>query len=274
LDTIFGAWEDAFAGYARTWSRQEFERDMRRRGYVASLSFGAFDDDKLVSFTLNGIGQFNGTRTAYDTGTGTIQDYRGLGLATRIFDRSVPYLRQAGIEQYLLEVLQTNSAAISIYTKSGFAIRRELNYFIQDVDDLFAVHRSFPADCLISDTDLIGIQAMTDAWDYEPSWQNSLDAIGRAPDHFVIKGAFVENEMVGYVVIEPGSGDITQLSVRRDYRRLGIGSGMLHALLRCNVANRVKVVNTDHRCAAIIPFLESNGIRRTGAQFEMIKRLD
>ena len=47
-----------------------------RRGYVPKLSFAAFDNGKIVAFTLNGIGMFNGIRTAYDTGTETVKEYR------------------------------------------------------------------------------------------------------------------------------------------------------------------------------------------------------
>lgn len=47
-----------------------------RRGYESRLSFAAFADGEIVAFTLNGVGQFNGIPTAYDTGTGTVKDYR------------------------------------------------------------------------------------------------------------------------------------------------------------------------------------------------------
>lgn len=41
-----------------------------RRGYEPRLSFAVFDEGRIVAFTLNGIGLFNGVKTAYDTGPG------------------------------------------------------------------------------------------------------------------------------------------------------------------------------------------------------------
>src|SRR3954467_14255981 len=95
FDELYGAFNLAFQDYDRTWTRDEFEKLLRRRGYEATMSFGAFDGDRLVSFTLNGAGLHNGKQTAYDTGTGTIKEYRGKGLATMIFNKSLPYFRQA-----------------------------------------------------------------------------------------------------------------------------------------------------------------------------------
>jgi ribosomal protein S18 acetylase RimI-like enzyme len=104
---------------------------LKRRGFNPDLSFAAFDNNEIVSFTFNGIGNFNGIPTAYDTGTGTLKSHRGKGLATQIFEYSIPYLREAGIRQYLLEVLQHNTKAVSVYKNLGFKTSREFNYFAQ-----------------------------------------------------------------------------------------------------------------------------------------------
>ena len=90
----------------------------------------------MVSFTLNGIGSFGGIKTAYDTGTGTIENFRGQGLATKIFQHSVPSLKEAGISQYLLEVLQHNLKAVSVYKKQGFLVSREFNYFVEKMENV------------------------------------------------------------------------------------------------------------------------------------------
>jgi ribosomal protein S18 acetylase RimI-like enzyme len=81
------------------------------------LSFGAFKNEDLLAFTFNGIGEYHGIKTAYDTGTGTLKEYRGQGLAKCIFQHSLPFLEEAGIRQYLLEVLQHNEGAVALYKK-------------------------------------------------------------------------------------------------------------------------------------------------------------
>lgn len=106
FDTLFEGFSNAFSDYEIHFDKNEVQFMLIRRGYVPHLSFAAFDNGKIVSFTLNGIGLFNGIPTAYDTGTGTVKSFRGRGIAGEIFKYSLPYLKEAGIRQYLLEVLQ------------------------------------------------------------------------------------------------------------------------------------------------------------------------
>jgi len=105
---LFEAFQEAFKGYEMQLTQAELLKMLHRRGFTPKLSFGAFSGEKLVSFTFNGTGSFNNILTAYDTGTGTIEEYRGKGLASRIFEYSIPHLKSAGISQYLLEAIQSN----------------------------------------------------------------------------------------------------------------------------------------------------------------------
>ena len=79
LDELFGAFEQAFADYEIQIDKDEHLAMLKRRGFNPTLSFAAFDGSKIVSFTCNGIGNFYGVPTAYDTGTGTLKEYRGKG---------------------------------------------------------------------------------------------------------------------------------------------------------------------------------------------------
>jgi len=69
FDSLFHAFNLAFADYEVQVNQQELRVMLNRRGFVPALSFGLFDNDRLVAFTLNGIGEYNGKMTAYDTGT-------------------------------------------------------------------------------------------------------------------------------------------------------------------------------------------------------------
>ena len=108
FETIFHGFKKAFADYEIHFEKEEVRSMLKRRGYNPQLSFAAFDNDEIVAFTLNGTGTFNGVLTAYDTGTGTIKQYRGQSIAGKIFTHSLPFLKESGISQYLLEVLQNN----------------------------------------------------------------------------------------------------------------------------------------------------------------------
>lgn len=273
FDTIFEAFNQAFADYEIQLNREQLQAMLERRGFNPDLSFAAFEGDRIVAFTLNGIGNFNGIPTAYDTGTGTLKEYRGKGLATGIFEYSIPYLRKAGIKQYLLEVLQHNTKAVSVYRNLGFETTREFCYFVQKVEEISNEVKEADFPFSIKQIDIEKFPSISDFWDFYPSWQNSIESIKRADKGFVSMGVFTENRLMGYCVFEPASGDVTQIAVDRQYRRKGVASLLLQEIVRLNKNDTVKIVNTDISCSSISGFLKAKNIAIKGKQFEMIRKI-
>ncbi len=272
FDELFRAFNLAFADYEVQVNEVQLKTMLKRRGFDPELSFAAFNDnDDIMAFTLNGIGHFNRIATAYDTGTGTLKEHRGKGLATAIFEASLPFLKNKGIGQYLLEVLQHNTKAVSIYNRLGFEINREFYYFIQNNDEIGNEMKS--CDFTVEKIDISAIDEFSDFHDFHPSWQNSTEAINRAPDDFVALGVSMERKIIGYCVFEPLSGDIAQIAIDRPYRRKGAGTLLLREAVNHNKYQTVKVVNTDISCSSITGFLKANNIDIKGKQFEMIKKI-
>lgn len=271
LDTLFEAFDQAFAEYEVRLDKRQFQTLLKRRGFDPDLSFAAFDVDRIVAFTCNGIGNFNGALTAYDTGTGTLKEYRGQGLATKVFEHSLPYLRKADISQYLLEVLQHNTKAVSVYRNIGFEATREFNYFRQENQKIRRELKDTL--CAVRPIDINDHYLISSFWDFEPSWQNSLEAIRRSPEGFISLGAFDGEKPVGYCVFEPTSGDITQIGVDKPCRRKGIASLLLHKMIEQSECNFLKVINTDVGCGSITGFLQAKNIALSGKQFEMMRKI-
>lgn len=273
FETMFRAFSQSFADYEIRINAEELKSMWKRRGFNPALSFAAFEEENIVAFTFNGIGNFNGHRMAYDTGTGTLKEYRGQGLATKIFEHSIPYLREAGISYYLLEVLQHNTKAISVYRNIGFEVTRELNYFIWKNEDMSneAVNTKVP--CSIERINIEEYRSVSDFWDFYPSWQNSFESIQRASEGFVCLGAFADGNLAGYCVFEPDSGDITQIAVAKPFRRKRIASLLLHEASKHNKAAKTKLLNADVSCNSIVDFLKAKNIELSGRQYEMIKKI-
>lgn len=271
FDTIFEAFQQAFADYELQQDKEQLRNMLKRRGFTPELSFAAFEGKEIVAFTFNGIGSFDGIPTAYDTGTGTLKEYRGRGLATQIFEYSIPHLKDKGIKQYLLEVLQHNSKAVSVYRKLGFEVTREFNYFNQKNEEITigSVNTTFQ----IKPINIENFPEIPAFWDFYPSWQNSFESVQRSLDGFVCLGAFSDEKLIGYCVFELASGDITQIAVDKEYRRKGIASMLLKEITKLNKYNSIKVINTDILCNSITTFLQSKNIAQKGTQFEMIKKL-
>ena len=273
FESLFIAFNEAFSNYEIQINKEELRIMLKRRGFMPKLSFGAFEDEKLIAFTLNGIGLFNGVKTAYDTGTGTIKEYRGQGIASDIFTHSLPFLKDAGISQYLLEVLQHNTNAVSVYKKLGFNISREFNYYTQNSKQVKPYSKNLPAGCYFKEIDLDHKEQLMQFWDFTPSWQNNFEAIMRKITDFKTIGLYKDNTPIGYCIFEPTSGDVTQIAVDKPHRRQGIASALLNEMLKHSECSSIKVVNTEISCNAMTAFLESNGIPLKGKQFEMIKKL-
>lgn len=273
FEIIFRAFSQSFADYEIQISAEELKGMWKRRGFDPALSFAAFEGENIVAFTFNGIGNYNGQRMAYDTGTGTLKEYRGQGLATKIFEYSIPYLREAGIDYYLLEVLQHNTKAVSVYRNIGFEVTRELNYFIWQNEDMIneAVTAKIP--CSIERINMAEHHSVSDFWDFYPSWQNSFESIQRANEDFVCLGAFVDGKLVGYCVFEPNSGDIAQIAVAKPFRRKRIASLLLYEASKYNKAVKTKLLNADISCDSIVDFLKAKNVELSGRQYEMVKKI-
>lgn len=273
FDELFEAFEQAFADYEVQLNKAELLAMLKRRGFEPKASFGAFDGNKTVSFTCNGTGNFYGTPTAYDTGTGTLKEFQGKGLATQVFKYSIPYLKALGIKEYLLEVLQHNTGALSVYQKLGFEVTREFYYFKLKNNQINPSNRTLDFPYTLKPIKIDEYNSIPRFWDFKPSWQNSMEAIERSIEDFICLGVFSEDNLIGYGVFEPTSGDVTQIAVDKQYRRRGVGSLLFQKMLESNKHSSLKIINTDIECHSITTFLQSKNIEPAGKQFEMIKRL-
>ena len=270
FDALFDAFSKAFADYEIHFDKSEVHSMLTRRGYVPELSFGAFDNGKIVSFTLNGIGLFNDIPTAYDTGTGTIKEYRGCGIAGEIFKYSLPYLKEAGIRQYLLEVLQNNHKAIAVYRKMQFDTTREFDCFRQSISEIVNLHdfkSSIPL--RIESIDINVIKDTQSFCDFYPSWQNSIESIERGVSDLTCIGAFDLEKLVGFSVFDRNSGDLAQIAVKHSCRRHGVASRLLSEVIKQVSTDFIKIINVPSDNLSLPSFLKSKNIPLVNKQFEM-----
>lgn len=251
FDAIHAAFLSAFSDYVVPFSltREQLDEMLTRRGWVPEASVAAFDEDRIVAFTLNGV---EGER-GYDSGTGVVPSHRRHGLARQLMQASERLLRERGCSEYVLEVLEANERAAKLYLSEGFVISRGLQCWrLEQAGDPLPL----PA----------GI-AHPEWWDVQPSWQNSSASIARARDARLTLG-----DEDGYVIVFPGNGDVPQLAVRPEARRRGIGTRLLRAAATA-AGKPLRIMNVDERDAGTAAFLESAGATKFVRQLEMIKRL-
>ena len=272
---IHRAFEAAFSDYIEdvSLSSRQLQGVLERRGFSSELSFGAFEAGEIVGFIVNGIGTWNGIPTAYDCGTGVIKEFRQQGIASRIFDQSLPVLRQKGISQYLLEVIKTNHGAVELYRKSGFSVSREFDYWVSAAGALAVPPVALPPGMSIKPMETPDWNELATFWDYQPSWQNSVDSVSRRLDDMTLLGVYRQDAVVAYACMENESGDLPQLAVQPDFRRSGLATALIDQLLSRVDPPDLRVINS---CANSMPmkhFLLNLGMDPGHGQYEMILKL-
>ena len=272
LETIHEAFTNAFLDYVEPFnlSYEQLKYMLERRGCDLNLSFGAFNGDQLVSFTLNGIGNWDGQLTAYDTGTGTVKEFRKQGLAKNIFNESLPVLKEHNINQYILEVIKSNTGAFELYKKAGFKITREFDYFVSNKDKIKMTESKLDDKFEIREIEKLEWNTFKTFWDFQPSWQNSIDSIERKIKHFKILGVFENEKVVGYGMIEKHTGDIPQLAVDKEYRRKGLATTLMDNLIQHSENQLVKFINSCANSISFRKFTESLNLEPGEGQYEMI----
>jgi ribosomal protein S18 acetylase RimI-like enzyme len=262
FDAIYVAFAEAFSDYVvpLQLTREQLREMVTRRGWVPSASAAVFEDERIVAFTLNAV---EGNR-GYDTGTGVVPTHRRRGLARRTLKVSYELLRAHEVNEYVLEVLDQNVGAAAMYRDEGFVVSRRLQSWRychperSEGSSDAQPGRSF------------GVFAPQDDntfCDVLPSWQNSTASISRARDHHVTLG-----DDDGYVIVFPNTGDVPQLAVRREARRRGIGTRLLHAAAT-TAGKPLRLINIDESDRGIAAFLEAAGAAHLVRQLEMIKRV-
>lgn len=279
FEEIYEAFNNAFSDYTEPFNKTlpELSYMVERRGYQPKLSFGAFSKGALVSFVLNGVGTWHDQPTAYDTGTGTIKEFRHQGLGTRILEKSIPILRESGIQQYLLEVIRINTPACKLYMGANFEVTREFDYYVASTSDII-IDKSKLRSCYrvvaLEGPDWVVFKSF---WDFEPSWQNSIDSVTRKLSHFTFIGVSMEDDKEGnilaYAILEAETGDVAQFAVSKEHRRRGLGMILLDHLIRITTIPSIKFINLERTYLPFKNFLEKCSIKPGHGQFEMIRRM-
>ena len=269
---IYQTWKLAFAEYQVDMSYLTMDRMISRMKMDRvdfNLSVGAYSGNKMCGFLINGYDKIGNEFAAFDAGTGIIPEYRGHGIAGKMFDFALRKLKERGIQKYILEVIQENLPAIKAYQKAGFEIAREFNCYKIDTSNFISKIENFEITIApIEKEDLFNYFNFND---WQISWEYNHSAILNIKEDLIINGAFLNGECVGFIVYNPVLHWIFNLAVRKEYSKNGIGSTLLSHLINKikGSANVVKFNNVPPE-NKMCEFLEKRGFKIYTTQYEMI----
>lgn len=269
FDTFNEAYSDYLYQFALT--EDQFNNHLTLNGVDLDRSVGMIDDGKLVGFSLNGFGDWDGLPTVYDAGTGVIPSQRRRGVSNEMFALMDKVFPSQGFRQMLLEVISANLPAIKLYERLGFETTRELA-LLECVDEP-AYPSEDPNGVDFAEIEQPDWDELAKMCEGTPSWQNSNEAIDRSRHFKTILGAFVSGECVGFAAFSTSVGRLAQIAVRADQAGRGIASAFVKRMRHmADPAKPLQVVNSPRNIDSAVKFFEKLGFREKLVQFEMIKQ--
>ncbi len=269
---LYNAFIEAFSDYVFPFALTEtqFRNHILLNAVDLDATVGCIIDGKLVGFSLNGFGDWEGRSTIYDAGTGVIPTMRRNGISEEMFEMMLPIFKGKGVQQCLLEVITTNKNAIALYNKLGFSSTRELA--LLQCDGKLKADAALPPGveiCKIAEADWDLFRTF---WDGKPSWQNSIDAVTRSMELKKIAGAFIDGKCVAYIVFSSKFGRVAQIAVDKSHRNRGIGRSLVqHLQDETADGYSLQIINVDKSLPSVISFFTELGFYERLSQYEMLK---
>ena len=222
-----------------------------------TLSYGMFANGRLIGFIVHAIDNRFGIKTAFNTATGVIPEYRGQRIIKSIYDLAVPDLKYNGIEKSTLEVIQGNKKAIKAYQSVGFKICKEYNCFAGNINiDGEEEVRLEKIDYKQFDWNSLPNQGFY-SWDFQKE-----TIIGRDYSFYQV---FYDGKPESYFLFNEENKYIAQfdLLANNDNAWIRLFQGIKQ------ISNEVKIINVDNRLIDKLSIINKIGIPRSVDQYEM-----
>lgn len=264
VDEILAVFNESFSDYIISVQRtkSQFADKLKAENISLDYSVAAVENDKLVGFILHGVSKDK--KLAYNAGTGVIPSKRGQNTTAKMYDFILPKLRMDGFEQVVLEVISNNVPAMKSYEKVGFNQLRKLNCFKGEVKVT-----EINTDVIIKTLSQFDGEFANEHQSIKPSWQNANQAIRILNEGITAYGAFINDSLVGQVVVNKTNNRILQIVVDKAYRRSRIGASLLNHLKSISDSSS-SIINVDSNSAAATRFFETHGYDNILQQYEMM----
>jgi len=225
LADIHGAMMDAYSDYVVPLQMElpQFETMVRMRGFGASLSMLAVEEGRIAAFWITGVEPQARPGDAYAVTVGTCVAHRRKGLAQKLYGELAPRARTAGLSRIILEVVEDNDKAVSLYEGLGFEKTSRVEIF-----------KGTPPSALVVDGITFKQVSVKEAHDagisfreWRPTWQNDTPAMEYVSDDIHACVALKGGKAVAYGMVHTTSGAVTQIAVDAKWRRKHIAAAML-----------------------------------------------
>ncbi len=255
IDCFFTAFKNYFVELPT--DKEFFRKRWEMAKVDFNLSYGMFEDDKLVGFIIHAIDKRNGELIAFNTGTGVIPEYRGQKIVKSIYQYALNDLKKNGITKCTLEVIKQNEIAINSYKSTGFEIVKSYKCF----NGKIKINGNVPYELKALNKEEVKWGDLPNQNYY--SWDNQKET--------VVKGCYEyyqvlhNNNPESFFIINSENGYIPQfdtlIQTNESWERLFSGIQ--------SISETIKINNVDEALVSKINYLNKIGLKNTVDQFEM-----
>ncbi len=221
------------------------------------------NDGELIGFMLHSRAYFQGIDTIYNGGTGIVSAYRGKGIIQKIYKNLMPRLRECGAKRILLEVITTNLSALKLYGVMGFQKKRLLHCYKGFVPSNLGLK-----DLIYRETQDFKLDRFKSFVDFSPSFLDANDRLNSNWKYEKLIESYRGQTLIGYVIFQRHLGMVSQLGVRKDYRRQGVGTTLLKYVQQ-DCQRSLTLMNVPSTAKGMLQFLGKIGLVNNIDQYEM-----
>lgn len=270
LTELTHTFNSAFSDYIvrLQFSESQMLQKLKNENIQLSISYGAYEKNKLVGFILNAFDSYYYPNSIYNAGTGVIPEFRGLRIIEQLYSYAINELVTKGFVNHQLEVAIENEKAKKVYEKTGFKIYRDLACYkgksIQSINSTFEVRQ----------LNSINLKELQEYWNFKPTWQNDSPTINRMIERLTVLTAEINSSIIGYCIFNKDSGRIHQLAVKPNWRKKGIGKALLDGIFKEGYRGELTILNIDKRDLETNQFLINLGFTTYVDQYEMKLKIE
>ena len=265
---IFETFLNGFVDYPVKFPADEeffFERFFGAEGNHLKSSFIAEEDGKGIGLILGGIRKYDGIKTLRCGTMCIIPEFRGSGIAKKLWTAHKEEGQRQGCKQLFLEVLHDNIRATNFYEKNGYEKRYILKYYMGKLNNSEVLN---PKKNIVKITfEQIKNFRQSNFGGLHINWQNEIESIEL--NHTENFGLFEEDNLVGAFSVK--NGNIFFFGVQQEYRGKGIGTDMLNHI---NETNHGEIRISFSNNASIEGFCKKRMLKLNDVfQYEMYQNL-
>ena len=268
IEEIHDAFIDAFSDYEVKLDMpiEKLHEMMLTRSYYKKLSRGCFKDGSLAGFLLVGSREIDRKNVFYDVATGVRKKYQGEGVGDQLVKEIPKIMSENNGSRFILEVLENNVPAQSLYKKYGFSVTRKLKCYEYSIDKV-KDEKDIKGDSLKGQFPISEI-SFNDYCTFSPTWQNSYVSYLNMKHCYVVVLDLDGDELLGYGIVHKKNGSILQLGLNPNNRSSRILKRIVEQLIQNTESKVLKYLNIEEN-SVMETLIKELGFKNTINQYEM-----